>query len=344
MISEQLEIKQNKTDRSWEKVVRKYSQPDFKLSVWQISNSLIPFLAICVAMYYSLSFSYLLTLVLAVIASGFFIRLFIIFHDCGHGAFFKSQKANKIVGIIMGILTFTPYSKWHYQHGIHHATALNLDKRGIGDILTLTKDEYNNASKKRKLTYRIARNPFVMFLLGPIFLILVQNRITNHYMRKEDKHNVYLTNIVLLLFVIGMSMLLGVKTYLMIQLPILYISHSVGIWLFFVQHNFEDVSWERTNDWDYLSAALKGSSYLKLPRIFQWFTGNIGFHHIHHLSPRIPNYKLEQCHAENELFQGVKPITFLSTFKYLNLHLWDEKNQCMISFKENRFSPKYVVN
>lgn len=327
-------------DRSWEKVVRKYNQSSIKGSIWQLSNTLIPYLALWILMYYSLSYSYLLTLLLALVACGFFIRLFIIFHDCGHGSFFKSRKANKIVGMIMGILTFTPYGKWHFQHGIHHATALNLDKRGIGDIWTLTKDEYNNASTKRKLIYRIARNPFVMFILGPLFLILVQNRITTKVMRKEDKQNIYLTNVILVFFVVGMIMLLGTKTYLLIQVPILYISHSIGIWLFFVQHNFEDILWERTKDWDYLSAALRGSSYLKLPKVFQWFTGNIGFHHVHHLSSRIPNYNLEQCHSENELFHGVKPIKFFSTFKYLNLHLWDEKNQRMISFKENKLSLK----
>jgi omega-6 fatty acid desaturase (delta-12 desaturase) len=280
----------------------------------------------------SLQYAYWLTLILSVFASAFLIRIFIIFHDSGHGSFFKSAKANNVTGVISGILAFTPYHMWHHHHRIHHATSANLDKRGIGDVWTLTKEEYIYATNKNRLIYRFFRNPLIMFIIGPLYVVFFQNRTTKKTMTKEEKRSVYFTNIMILAISVAMSMLIGLKEYLMIQLPVLFLSHSIGIWLFLIQHNFEDVEWDRTKDWDYFKSALKGSSFLKLPAIFQWFSGNIGFHHIHHLSPRIPNYNLPRCHYENEIFNAVRPITFLQTFKFLKLHLWDEQNQRMIGF------------
>ena len=282
----------------------------------------------------SLHISYLITLFLTLIASGLLVRIFIIFHDCGHGSFFKSKKVNNIVGIICGILAYTPYYKWHSQHSGHHATTVNLDKRGIGDVWTMTVNEYLDSSKWKRFFYRSFRNPFIMFTLGPLYMIIVQNRFSKKSMTPKERRNVYFTNIVLSLMAMGMILLIGLKAYLLIQIPLIVISHAIGLWLFYIQHQFEDVSWDRTTSWDYKTAAIEGSSFLKLPAILQWFTGNIGFHHVHHLSPRIPNYNLARCQYENELFKDVKPITLFSTFKALNLSLWDEANGQLIRFRK----------
>lgn len=337
-----MNVKQNiPADRSWEKIIRKYSNPVLRRSIWQIVNTFLPYAVLIFLMYLSLNLSYWITLALAIPASGFLIRIFIIFHDCGHGSFFRKQRANTILGSICGFLSFTPYKSWHHHHKIHHATAVNLDKRGIGDIWTLTREEYESASGRSRFIYRSFRNPFVMFTIGPLYLLLIQNRFTNKQMTKENKQNVYLTNLVVLVMSLSMILLMGLKGFLLIQLPVLFLSHSIGIWLFLIQHNFEDINWERNDEWDYKSAALEGSSFLKLPAVFQWFSGNIGYHHVHHLSPRIPNYNLERCHNENEIFSAVKPIYFFSTFRFLKLHLWDEKNQKMISFSALR-QPVYA--
>lgn len=321
-----------KDDRAWEKIIKRYNQPVLSRSIWQIVNSFVPYVILWYLMYVSLQYSYVITLLLAVIASGFLIRIFIVFHDCGHGSFFKSARACNLVGIISGILTFTPYRMWHHAHRIHHATAVNLDKRGIGEVWTMTREEYLKASKKSRLFYRFFRNPFLMFTFGSLYLIFKENRLTRKSMNRQDKINILITNISILLMAVGISMVIGFKAYLMIQLPVIFISHSIGIWLFLIQHNFDDMEWERNENWDYKTAALKGCSFLKFPAIFQWFTGNIGFHHVHHLSPRIPNYNLSRCHYENDIFKVVKPVRFFETFSFLKLSLWDEENRKMISF------------
>jgi acyl-lipid omega-6 desaturase (Delta-12 desaturase) len=323
-----------KVDRSWETVILKYNHPDSRKSVWQICNSLIPYILMWYLMYRSLEYSYWLTLLLSIVACGFLVRLFIIFHDCGHGSFFRSKKANETIGKIMGILAFTPYNKWHHQHKIHHSTSGNLDKRGIGDVWTLTVDEYLKSSKWKRFLYKSFRNPFIMFTFGPIFVVFVQNRITHDDMTGKEKQNVYFTNIMLLLMAALISSFIGIKAYLLIQLPIILIAHCIGLWLFYIQHQFDEASWERDSRWNYKTAAIQGSSFLKLPAILEWFTGNIGFHHVHHLSSKIPNYNLAQCHYENDLFKDVKPIVLFSTFKALTLGLWDEATHRMISFRK----------
>ena len=319
-------------DRSWEKIIKKYNHPALGKSIWQICNSLIPYMFMWFVMYQSLRYPYWVTLLLSLPACGFLIRLFIIFHDCGHGSFFRSRKANYVVGAFLGILAFTPFNKWHEQHREHHATSGNLDKRGVGDVWTYTVEEYLRLTKWKQFLYRAFRNPFGMFTFGPVFVVLVQNRITRKDMSRKEKLNVYFTNISLCFMAVGISLLIGVKAYLLIQIPIILISHCMGLWLFYVQHQFDEVSWERGTKWDYKTAAIEGSSYLKLPAVFQWFTGNIGFHHVHHLSPKIPNYNLARCHAENELFRSVKPLVLFSTFKTLKLGLWDEARRQMVSF------------
>jgi len=316
----------------WKAIVARYQKPVIARSVWQIINTFVPLLALWVLMYFSLSISYWLTMPLVVLSAGFLVRVFIIFHDCGHGSFFKSRKANDILGCITGVLTFTPYFQWRWEHSLHHATSGDLDRRGTGDVWTLTVQEYLASSRWKKLSYRLARNPIVLFVLGPLFLFLIQQRFAWPRGGKREQLSVYGTNLALLVIAIGLSFVFGLKAYLIIQITQMLIAGAVGIWLFYVQHQFEGVYWERRDDWDYATAALEGSSFYKLPRILQWFSGNIGFHHIHHLSPRIPNYMLEKCHKAEPLFQTVKPVTLFSSFKSFTFRLWDEQRRMLVGY------------
>ncbi len=316
------------------KLIKNYKTPSIRSSLWQIANTFLPYVGLWILMIYAIQISYWLVIPLVIIAAGLTARLFIIFHDCGHGAFFKSKLANDVVGIFLGILTFTPYYRWHHAHLIHHRTAGNLDKRGIGDVWTLTVDEFNALSKKRQHWYRLYRNPIVMFLIGAPLMFLVSNRFTRKDFSRKERLSVYFTNLGLLVLLLGLSLLVGFKTFLLIQLPITYLASAGGVFLFYVQHQFPDVHWYRDEEWDYSKVAITGASYLKLPRVLQWFSGNIGFHHIHHLSSKIPNYKLERCHNENKPFQQVVPVKLLDSFYTLNLRLWDEKRQQLVSFSE----------
>ncbi len=318
-------------DKSWIKVVKKYSKSDIRMSLFQIFNSFLPYFLLWGLMIYSLRYSYWITLALSILAAGFLVRIFIIFHDCGHGSFFRSERLNRITGIFGGLLSFTPYHSWHYPHAIHHQTIGNLDKRGIGDVMTLTLEEYLKLSQKKKIGYRIYRNPFVLFLIAPPLIFLLFNRFPDKNNPVKIKIYTHLTTLLLILIVTILIIIIGFKEFLLIQLPIIYFSSVAGVWLFYVQHQFKDVIWVREKNWDYKRIALEGSSYLKLPKILQWFSGNIGFHHIHHLGPKIPNYKLERFLKENPEFQ-IKPLTIFDAFKSLKYHLWDEKNKKLIGF------------
>ena len=322
--------------RSWVEVVNKYNSPDIRKSIWQIINSLGPYVLLWAAMYYSLGISYLLTLALAILAAGFLVRMFIIFHDCGHGSFFRSKMANRIVGTILGSLVFTPYDYWHREHAIHHKTVGNLDKRGSGDVWTLTVEEYIQRSSAKRLLYRLYRNPILLLGLGPFFLFVLWFRIPRKTMNKEGRLSVHVSNLIVLIYSVSLILLMGWKAFLMIQLPVIYMATVAGVWLFYVQHQYEDVIWTRQEDWDYKTMAMEGSSYMKFPRLLQWFSGNIGYHHIHHLSPMIPNYKLEQCHRENRMFDHIKPVTFIPSLRTLSLRLWHEKAGRLISFRQFR--------
>ncbi len=327
----------------WIRIVKKYQEPDTRKSLIQLANSLLPFFAIWVAMYYSLRISYWLTLALAVVNAGFVMRLFIIQHDCGHNSFFGSKKANNFLGSILGVLTLTPYHHWRGQHARHHANSGDLDFRGFGDVDTVTVNEYQAMSPWARFRYRFYRNPFVMFVLGPAFLFLISHRLPLNIKKsaKTERMSVHLTNLALALIVVGMGFWIGFKEFFMIQVPITMIAAIVGVYLFYVQHQFEDTYWRWHKHWDYKDAALQGCSYFKLPRVLQWFSGNIGFHHVHHLSPRIPNYMLEQAHKENPLFQNVETLTIRSSIKAIFLDLWDEQHNKLISFREYR--RRYVL-
>ena len=322
--------------RTWIEVISDYNKPDVSLSIWQIINSLGPYILLWVAMYYSLQISYLLTLGLALVATGFLVRMFIIFHDCGHGSFFRSKKANRIVGTILGSLVFTPYDYWHREHAIHHKTVGNLDKRGSGDVKTLTVEEYEQLSAGKKLYYRLYRNPIILFVLAPFILFVIWFRFPRKSMEQAGRRSVYVTNLIILLFCTPLILLMGWKAFLMIQLPVIYMATVAGVWLFYVQHQYEDVIWTRQEEWDYKKMALEGSSFMKFPRLFQWFSGNIGYHHIHHLSPKIPNYKLEKCHKENQMFRTIKAVTFVPSLRTMSLRLWNEKAGRLISFRQYR--------
>ncbi len=320
----------------WKEIVAKYQKPSTWRASWQIVDTVVPYGLCWYLMYLALPVSWWLVVPLAVLAGALVVRLFIIFHDCGHGSFFKSTAANDIVGFITGILTFTPYYHWRWEHAIHHGSSGHLDRRGTGDVWTLTVQEYLEASRWKKFAYRLARNPIVLFIIAPLYLFVIQQRFPSFAASRRERHSVYAMDLAILGLAIGLSWIFGLKEYVIIQLIILMTAGSAGVWMFYVQHQFEDVYWERGEDWSYTAAALQGSSFYKLPRILQWFTGNIGFHHIHHLSPRIPNYNLEKCHQADPLFRDVKPITLFSSLKSSTLRLWDEKNKKLVGYSHLR--------
>jgi omega-6 fatty acid desaturase (delta-12 desaturase) len=317
---------------AWQEIVARYQQPSLWRSVWQIVNTLVPYAVLWYLMYRSLAVSYWLTLPLAILAAGFHIRTFIIHHDCGHGSFFKSRKANDIWGFITGVLTFTPYYLWRWEHAIHHAHAADLDQRGLGAVWTLTVQEYLEASRWKRFRYRVVRNPGVLFLIAPLLLVTVIHRFSPAEAGPRGRHSVFWTNLCILGMAAALSLIFGIKAYLLIQLTVMGVAGSAGVWLFYVQHQFDGVYWQRHGEWDYVAAALQGSSFYKLPKVLQWFTGNIGFHHIHHLSARIPNYNLEKCHKAEPLFQSVPPVTLFASFKSLTYRLWDEPRHRLVGY------------
>ena len=321
---------------AWKAIVAKYQEPSTWRALWQIINTLVPYALLWYLMYLCRPVSWWLVVPLAILAGAFLVRVFIIFHDCGHGSFFKSRAANDLVGFLSGILTFTPYYHWRWEHAIHHGCAGDLDRRGVGDVWTMTVREYLESSRWKKFSYRLARNPVVLFVIAPMFLFVVKQRFSSPKASPRERHSVYAMNLAILGMAVGLSWIFGIWTYLLIQLIILMVAGGAGVWLFYVQHQFEGVYWERGKDWSYVAAALQGSSFYKLPRILQWFSGNIGFHHIHHLSPRIPNYNLEKCHRADPLFQQVKPTTLFSSLKSFTFRLWDEPQKQLVSFRRVR--------
>ncbi len=331
---------------AWKEIVLKYQKPSTWRALWQIIDTIIPYALCWYLMYLCVAISWWLVLPLAVLAGALLVRVFIIFHDCGHGSFFKSRTANDLVGFLAGILTFTPYYHWRWEHAIHHSNAGDLDKRGTGDVWTMTVQEYLESSRWKKFAYRLARNPFILFVIAPLFLFVLRQRVPSSKASQRERHSVHAMNAAILAMAVILSLVFGIKAYVLIQLIILMVAGGAGVWMFYVQHQFEDVYWERGEDWSFVAAALQGSSFYKLPRVLQWFSGNIGFHHIHHLSPRIPNYHLEKCHKADPLFQSVKPITLFSSLRSFTFRLWDEKSRKLVGYghlrkirKENGQSP-----
>jgi acyl-lipid omega-6 desaturase (Delta-12 desaturase) len=322
---------------SWKKIVLKYQRPSAVRATWQLINSLGGYIAIWGLIYLSRPISLWLTAALVILAGGFLVRVFIIFHDCGHGSFLKSGWANDLLGFVTGVLTFTPYALWRKEHARHHSTAADLDRRGVGDVPTMTVEEYLAAPLWKQLGYRLIRNPVVLFGIGPLVMFLVKHRFTlSKSAAADERSSVLWTNIAVLGMVAAMGMAFGLLPYLILQTGVMAVAGTAGTWLFYVQHQFDGVYWERQENWDFLDAAMKGSSFYKLPKILQWFSGNIGYHHIHHLSPRIPNYNLERCHNAEPLFQNVPPVTVLSSLKAMTYRLWDEQSKRLVGFSHLR--------
>ncbi|GGD55619.1 fatty acid desaturase [Paenibacillus nasutitermitis] len=318
------------------KDVAPYEKSNLKSSLWQVGNTVVPFFLLWYLAYVSISLSYWLTIGLSIAAAGFLIRTFILFHDCCHHSFFKSRLANEILGTLTGILTMFPYHKWKNEHAIHHATSGNLDKRGTGDLWILTVDEYAASPFHKRLAYRLYRNPLVMFGLGPLYIFVIANRFNAKKAKLKVRLNTYLTNAA----VIGIPLLIcsqiGWQSFLLIQGPIFLLSGAAGVWLFYVQHQFEDTYFAQEPEWNFVSAAVEGSSYYKLPGWLQWLTGNIGFHHVHHLSPKVPNYNLEAAHNHTPALQAAPTIDIPASLKAIRYRLWDEKNTRFVGFKEAR--------
>ena len=311
-----------------------YKEPDLKRSVWQLASAAALYAGAWALMYASLGVGYWLTLLLAVPAAFLLVRLFIIQHDCGHGAFFRSPRAADIVGSIIGVLTLTPYHYWKKTHAMHHATSGNLEHRGFGDIDTLTVDEYLARSRWERFKYRVYRHPAVLFGVGAVLHFFVRHRLPTIVPRTwtRERRSILWTNVGLAGFVLLMGTLVGFREFLLVQLPVALLSCSIGVWLFYVQHQFEPTYWEHDERWAYHAAALEGSSYYRLPKLLQWATGNIGLHHIHHLNARIPNYRLQQVLETYPELRRVATLTLKESFRCVRLVLWDERARKLVPF------------
>ena len=319
----------------WQSVLAKYEKPSGWKAAWQLINTFVPYAALWTVMVLMLNhgFSYWLILPLEVVAAGLFVRFFIFFHDCGHGCFLPSRTANRIVGYVTGVLTWTPFDDWKRQHALHHAGSGNLDRRGAGDIWTLTVEEYKAAPLRTKIGYRLFRSPFVLLILGPLYLFIVAHRFPHKGANAKAKWSVVFTNLGIVGLGTAAAFTVGLRTYLLIHLPMVALAGCAGVWLFYVQHQYERTYWAEQADWDPIRAALEGSSYYKLPKLLQWFSGNIGLHHIHHLRAKIPNYNLQACLDRIPEMQKARTITLWSSFKCLTLNLWDERTQNMVPFR-----------
>jgi acyl-lipid omega-6 desaturase (Delta-12 desaturase) len=314
----------------------RFQRSSLRAALWQIVNSFLPYALLWFAMVWALSVSYWLMLPLAILAAGFLARIFIIFHDCGHASFFRSRRANNVTGMVAGLLHLTPYRYWRWQHALHHGTAGDLDRRGDGDIWTMTVGEYLESSWRVRFAYRFVRNPVVLLVVAPLFVFVVHLRFSCSATPARERHSVWRTNAALLGVTLLMSAIIGFKAFALIQLTVTAFAGSLGLWLFYVQHQFKGAYWVRSRDWNFDAASLEGSSFYKLPKILQWFTGNIGFHHIHHLNPRIPNYRLARCHAADPYSRTIEPLTLRSSLKCLTFRLWDEQQKAFVGFRHLR--------
>jgi omega-6 fatty acid desaturase (delta-12 desaturase) len=324
------------TVERWNALLEPYVGADTRRSIFQLVTSVVPFLVLWYLAFRSLEVGWWLTLLLAVPTAGFMMRMFMIQHDCGHGSFFHSRVARDWVGRCIGVVLLTPYDYWKRSHAYHHAHSGDLDFRGFGDVDTYTVREYLSQSRWKRIRYRLYRHPVVLFGLAPFYLFFVKHRyprgIPRHW--KQAWRSVWWTNVALVGIVTVMWMTIGIERFLLVQLPVTLIASTMGVWMFYVQHQYEDTYWHRHDDWDYYDASLHGSSYLVLPRPLQWLTANIGVHHVHHMSARIPNYRLQQVHDENPAFHVVTKVRFWDTLRLVNLALWDEESRKLIRFKD----------
>ncbi len=320
----------------WRDSVEPYEKPSLRGSLTDLVTSVLPYLALTVTMYLCLDVSVWITLALTIPAAGFLLRTFIVFHDCTHGSFMPTKRANVWLGRFTGFLVFQPFSNWRHNHAVHHGTAGDLDRRGTGDVPTLTLDEYVESPWKKRLSYRLFRNPLVMFGIGPVWSLMIGPRIWSNRMRPRQRRSVIVTNLVLAAAIGTIWWLVGIEAWLIVQMPTAILAGTAGVFLFYVQHQFEDVYWESADSWSYADAALQGSSYLKLPKILQFFSGNIGLHHVHHLSARVPNYNLQRAHDENAIFHDVPVLAAADAFRSVRLKVIDPSSGRLLTWAEVR--------
>jgi omega-6 fatty acid desaturase (delta-12 desaturase) len=328
--------------RSWVQILSQYRDPSRARSVIELVITALPLVLLWILMWVALQWSYWLCLPIALPAAAFLVRLFMIQHDCGHGAFFRHRLANDWVGRVIGVLTMTPYDFWRQTHAVHHATSGNLDRRGIGDIDTLTVREYLALSRWGRLQYRLYRHPAVMFGIGPAYLFMLRHRLPLGLMRAGWKPwlSTMATNAAIAVIVATLIWFIGVKALVLVHLPIIVLAASIGVWLFYVQHQFEDTSWREARTWNLHETALHGSSHYDLPFILRWFTANIGIHHVHHLCSRIPYYRLPRVLRDHPALANIGRLTLIGSFRCVRLTLWDESRGRLVSFRDLRTAPR----
>ena len=324
------------TPQAWRTSMARYEQASLSRALLDLMSSVVPYLVLTVAMYLSLDVSIWITLALALPSAGFLLRTFIVFHDCAHGSFSPTRRGNLWLGRFTAFLVFQPFANWRHNHAVHHGTAGDLDRRGTGDVPTLTVREYAESGWKKRLGYRLFRSPAVMFGIGPIWSLMIGPRIWSKNQRPRMRHSVWLTNFALLVVIGAIFWFVGPVAWLLVQMPTAIIAGTAGVWMFYVQHQFEDVYWESSASWSYADAALRGSSYLKLPKLFQFFSGNIGLHHVHHLSAKIPNYNLQRAHDENPIFHDVPVLSVRDGLRAIRFKVIDPASGRMLTWNEVR--------
>lgn len=320
---------------NWRAVVARYQYPSVARSLFQCASTLALLCVAFYAMFRSLEASYWITLALAFPAAGLLVRTFIILHDCSHASFLPWRRVNDAIGFVTGVLTMTPFEQWRRDHALHHASSGDLDRRGHGDIDTLTVSEYLARTPKARRAYRLSRHPAILLGLGPIYLMVFQ-RFRRRSKATGDKEiaSILWTNVGILVAAAAFSWWIGFLSFCLVYFPAIYLAGVAGVWLFYVQHQYADTYWEKHENWDYATAAISGSSYFKLPGILDWFTGSIGVHHVHHLGPRIPNYKLHRAHDENPMFHRVHTLRLADAVSVLTLSLWDEDRKRLVRFRD----------
>jgi omega-6 fatty acid desaturase (delta-12 desaturase) len=324
------------TRTPWQEALAPFAVPCPRRGVFAVATSAVPYLALCAAMYLTLGDSTTLTIVLAIAAAGFLVRVFAVFHDCAHGSLLPSRRANQLLGTALGLLVLSPFVRWRHDHAVHHATSGDLDRRGVGDVLTLTVSEYRARSPRGRLAYRLIRNPLVLLGLGPVIAMIVGPRIVARGARPRMRNSVLATDAALAVLVGAVCWLMGWRDFLIVWAPAAMLAGSIGIWLFYVQHQFEDAYWQSGDEWSYADAALRGSSHLKLPAVLRFFTGNIGLHHVHHLNARIPNYNLQRAHEASPMFADVPTLSLRDGLRAVRLKLWDEQSGRLVTFAQAR--------
>lgn len=319
---------------SWKPALAPYARPDVRRGLLDVMTSVVPYLVGFALMYQLIEVSYLLTLLVAIPTAGFLLRTYIVFHDCAHGNFLPGKRANHALGVFVAFLVYTPFAAWRHSHAVHHATAGDLDRRGEGDVPTMTVEEWNAASWGKRLEYRLTRSPWVMFTIGPFVALVVQPRIWKSSDRTRIKRSVIWTNVAIAIKVAVLCIVMGPIGFLAVQVPLVLLAGGAGVWLFYVQHQYEDAYWENSDSWEYADAALQGSSYLKLPKVLQYFSGNIGLHHVHHLSSKVPNYHLQAAHDAVDLFRDVPVLTVRDGVRATRLKLWCTQRRRLVTWRE----------